>query len=198
MAEAPVVSVLDLLDAFRGNRVGELRSSLESSDYVYFRAYALPRPRVRIKAASKRIVEVNDGKMARLEYSLLYAALEAARKTANPVFGRIAELAGDYKAAAGYVALLWRMGVLEIPDREKALKLYMAYNSLSQKGYERRIARVLDMEVVLNTEAISKLPYDDLICVYRNGRLGCKYIVSRTVRSQAKAQLRAFNDALQG
>jgi hypothetical protein len=193
---APLVSVLELLTALREGRVDELKSRLSSSDYVYFRAYALPRPHIRVRAASKRLVELDSGKMARLEYSLFYASLEAAKQGGNPTFKRIAELVGDYKAAAGYIALMWRLGLVTLPDREKAITLYMAYNSLSQKGYERRIARVLDLPVLLNVEALAKLEHDDLLCVYLDGRLGCKYIVSKTTRDQAKAQLRAFNDAL--
>ena len=197
-AREPVVSVLDLLEALRQDRLGELKSRLESADYVYFRAYALPGPRIRVRAASKRIVDVDEGKMARLEYSLLYATLEAARRGAAPTFRRIAELAGDYKAAAGYVAALWRLGLVTLPDHSKALDLYMAYHSPSQKGYERRIARALDLPVQLNVDAVAKLEHDDLLCVYLGDRIGCKYIVSRTTRDQAKAQIRAFNDALRG
>ncbi len=190
------MSILELLEAMRAGKVSELKDALSKSDYVYFIAYAFPRPRVRIRAASKKIVDIDDGKLARLEYSLLYATLEAASKGGNPVFRRVAELAGDYKAAAGYIALLWRTGIVSIPDHEKAIKLYMAYNSLSQKGYERRIARVLDMELQLNVEEVKKLDHDRLTCVYLGDRIGCKYTVSKTARSQAKAQVRAFNDAL--
>ncbi len=197
MAESGVeVSVVNLLDVLKQGKLDDLLGGLEKLDHVYFKVYRLPRPVVRIRAASKRIVVVDEGKLARLEYSFLLSLLEAAKKGVNPVFRDFAVLVGDYKAAAGYLVEMWREGLVVPGDRSKMLDLLMAYNSLSQRGYERRIARALDMEFRLATEAIEKLGSERIICVYRDGKLGCKYTVSKALRSQAKAQVKAFNDAI--
>jgi hypothetical protein len=87
------------------------------------------------------------------------------------------------------------MGLVNFEDRDKALKIYEAAVSLSQKGYERRIAKALDARFELNTEDVAKLPHDDIVCVYKDGEYMCKYIVANCARSQAKAQVRAVIDA---
>ena len=88
------------------------------------------------------------------------------------------------------------MGYIVFDDNEKALKIYEAAVSLSQKGYERRIAKALDATFDLNLEALQKLPHDDILCVYKEGEYMCRYIVANCERSQAKAQVRALIDTV--
>ncbi|ABM80698.1 hypothetical protein [Hyperthermus butylicus] len=185
--------LVDLAQVANG-ALEEARKAIESGTFLV-RVYALPRPRLKIRA-SKRLIEVDEGRMARLEYALFRAVSEAKAKNAKPTFKEYAELVGDYKAAAAYLATLWRMGYVVFDDNEKALKIYEAAVSLSQKGYERRIAKALDATFDLNLEVLQKLPHDDILCVYREGEYMCRYIVANCERSQAKAQVRALMDTV--
>jgi hypothetical protein len=184
---------IDVLRLAESGSLEEARKAIESGTFTV-RVYSLPRPKLKIRA-SKRLIEVDEGKMARLEYALFKVTAEAKANGGKPTFKEFAETVGDYKAAAAYLATLWRMGLVSIDDQEKALKIYEAAVSLSQKGYERRIAKALDATFDLNVDAIAKLTYDDILCVYKDDEYMCKYIVSNCARSQAKAQVRAVIDA---
>ena len=190
------ISPLSMLKAAEGGKLKDLKTEVEKADYIVFKVYALPRPRLKIRSAKKKLVEVDEGKIARLEYSLFYTVINAALQGRKPTFKEFADLVGDWKAAAGYLSVLWRLGLVAFDDREKVLKMYTAFFSLSQKGYERRIAKSLDSTFTLNVEAIEKLPSDKLTCVFKNNKLGCRYIVSETERSQAKAEVKAVSDIL--
>ena len=191
MATSP--PVLDVAKLAGEGGLDEAKKNIESGTFV-IRVYSLPRPRLKIRA-SKKLIEVDDGKMARLEYALIKVLMEAKSRGEKPTFKEFAETVGDYKAAAAYIATLWRMGLVNFEDHDKALKIYEAAVSLSQKGYERRIAKALDARFELNTEDVAKLPHDDIVCVYKDGEYMCKYIVANCARSQAKAQVRAVIDA---
>ena len=190
------ISPLSVLKVAEEGKLKDLKAEVEKADYIVFRVYALPRPRLKIRSARKKLVEVDEGKIARLEYSLFYTAINAALQGRKPTFKEFADMVGDWKAAAGYLSVLWRLGLVLFDDREKALKMYTAFFSLSQKGYERRIAKSLDLAFTLNVEAIEKLPSDKLTCVFKNNKLGCRYIVSEAERNQAKAEVKAVSDIL--
>ncbi len=185
---------IDVARLAEAGALEEARKAIESGTFTV-RVYSLPRPKLKIRTAKKKLIEVDEGKLARLEYALFRVLAEAKAKGSKPTFKEFAELVGDYKAAAAYLATLWRMGLIVFEDQEKALKIYEAAVSLSQKGYERRIAKALDARFDLNTESLSKLAYDDILCVYKDGEYMCKYIVANCERDQAKAQVRAVVDA---
>jgi len=191
------VSATPMIDIAKlaGTSIDEARKAIEAERF-YIRVYALPRPRLRIRSPKKRIIDVDEGKLARLEYALIRSMLEAASKGSKPSFKDFAELAGDYKAAAAYIAALWRAGLIEFDDDSKAAEIYAAAVSLSQKSYERKIARALDSTFTIKTDKLAELPADQLLCIRREGKIYCRYIVSNTARSQAKAQVRALSDTL--
>jgi hypothetical protein len=186
-------ALIDVVRLAETGSLEEARKAIESGTFIV-RVYSLPRPKLKIRA-SKRLIEIDEGKMARLEYALVRVTAEAKANGGKPTFKTFAEVVGDYKAAAAYLATLWRMGLISFNDQEKALKIYEAAVSLSQKGYERRIAKALDATFDINLDAATKLAHDDIVCVYKNGEYMCKYIVSNCARSQAKAQVKAVIDA---
>ena len=185
---------IDVARLAESGNLEEARKAIESGTFTV-RVYSLPRPKLKIRSTKKKLIEIDEGKMARLEYALFRVVAEAKANGGKPTFKEFAETVGDYKAAAAYLATLWRMGLISFDDQEKALKIYEAAVSLGQKGYERRIVKALDATFDLNIEAIAKLAYDDILCVYKDGEYMCKYIVSNCARSQAKAQIRDVVDA---
>ncbi len=189
-------SVLTVLDAASQGKLGEVKKSFSESDGIVFTVYALPVPRLKIRTASKRLVELDEGKLQRLEYSLFRSLITAAAKGGKPRFQDFAVLVGDYKAAAAYISYMWRLGLVLFEDHDKALQLYMAANSLSQKRYERSVARALDAVFTINREALEKLEKDKIACIYQEESIYCRYIVSHAERFQAKAQVRAVADSL--
>jgi hypothetical protein len=188
MAEqAPVLDVAEAIT----KGVEEARSVFEKGRVVV-RVHALPRAELRIRAR-KRIIRLNEGKIARLEKELLRTALEA--KGAGIVFEDFARRVGDYKAAAAYLSFLWRNGFIVFEDKDAALNLFIAANALSQKTYEHKIAKALKASFRLDTERLAQQPFDDILCVQSNGRVLCRYIVANLPRSQAKAEVRALVEA---
>ncbi|HIQ23429.1 MAG TPA: hypothetical protein EYH50_00040 [Pyrodictium delaneyi] len=191
MSTTPLVDIVRLIET----GVEEARKAVEAGRF-HVKVYALPRPRLRIRSPKKKIIDVDEGRIARLEYALIRSLLAAKSRNSKPTFKEFAELAGDYKAAAAYIAALWRSGLVEFDDSTKAVDIYSAAMSLSQKGYERRIARALDATFTLKAEKLAELPADQLLCVQKEGRIYCRYTVTNTARSQAKAQVKAFNDTI--
>jgi len=190
------VSPLSLLDALSSGRGEELAKSIRESDYVVFRAYMLPRPQLKVRTWARRLVRLGEGELARLEYSLFYALYRAAKEGRRPTFREYADLAGNWRAAAGYLVELWRSGLVSFSDESRILDLYTAYATIRRKGYARRISRCLNLEYTVDKGSLEKQPYDDIKCIYYDGKLLCKYIVSSLPRSQAKAEVRAAADAL--
>ncbi len=101
---------------------------------------------------------------------------------------------GPLQAAAAYLAFLWRNGLVRFTDNNHALNIFIAANSLSQKTYEHKIVKSLNAEFSVDVEKLKSLPGDDIVCVQRDGRVLCRYAVSATPRTQAKAQVRAIID----
>ncbi len=190
-----MVGTVDLARLLHGQDLEEARKTIESGE-AEFKVYAFPRPRLKIRTPKKRLVELEEGKIARLEYSLVRASITATLSKRKPSFRDVATLAGDYKAAAAYLAFLWRVGLVMFDDQEAATSLYMASSALSQKTYEHKISKILDATFSINAERLATLPSDTVYCVYREGALGCKYIVANCARSQAKAEIRGIIDAL--
>lgn len=188
------VSLLDLRKAVTSNNVKGFLDKLEREEKFFFRVYALPWREFKIRAVGKRLIKVEEGKLRRLEYSLMKLYVLKGSIT----FKDFAIMVGDYKAAVGYLLNLADEGIISFNDRDTILYLYMAHAPLSQKRYERNVARILDKKFTLNEELIARLSYDDLPCVYDAELRGvlCRYLTSNTRREQAKAQVRAFNDAL--
>jgi len=190
------VSPLSLLEALSSGRGEEVAKSIRESDYVVFRAYMLPRPVLKVRTWARRLLRLGEGELARLEYALFYSLYKAAREGRSPVFKEYADLVGNWRAAAGYLVELWRSGLVTFSDESRILDLYTAYTTIRRKGYARRIARCLDLGFNIDREALGKQPYDDITCIYYDGKLLCKYIVANLPRSQAKAEVRAAADAL--
>ena len=190
-----MAGIVDLARLLSGQDLEEARRTIESGE-AEFKVYALPRPRLKIRTPKKRLVELEEGKIARLEYSLVRASISAALEGRKPLFKDVATLAGDYKAAAAYLAFLWRTGLVVFDNQEATANLYIASNALSQKTYEHKISKILDATFGVNAEKAAALPSDIVYCVYREGALGCKYIVANCARSQAKAEIRGVIDAL--
>jgi len=190
-----MVGTIDLAKLLSGQDLEETRKTIESGE-AKFKVYALPRPRLKIRTPKKRLVELEEGKIARLEYSLVRASISAALDDRKPSFRDVATLAGDYKAAAAYLAFLWRAGLVVFDSQEAATSLYIASSALSQKTYEHKISKILNAAFSINAEKVAALPSDTIYCVYREEALGCKYIVANCARSQAKAEIRGIIDAL--
>ncbi len=190
-----MAGMIDLARLLSGQDLEEARKTIEGGE-AEFKVYALPRPRLKIRTPKKRLMELEEGKIARLEYSLVRATISAALDGRKPSFKDVATLAGDYKAAAAYLAFLWRTGLVVFDSQEAAMNLYIASSALSQKTYEHRISKVLGATFSINTEKVARLPSDTIYCVYREGTLGCKYIVASCARSQAKAEIRGITDTL--
>lgn len=188
---------VDIAKLVSGQGLEDARKIIESGE-ARFRVYALPRTSLRIRTARKRLVRLDEGKVARLEYSLTRSVIEAKARGNKPVFEDFARLVGDYKAAAAYLAFLWMNGIVVFDDASIGSNLYVASNALSQKTYEHRIAKVLRASFDINAEKVASLPSDVIECVYRDGALACKYIVSNCAKSQAKAEIRGVVDALMG
>ena len=165
------------------------RKALESEGPVVIRVYALPGGRLRIRAR-KRVIALTEGSVARLVYALVASVSRAAGEGRKPRFRDFATLAGDWKAAAAYLARLVEEG-LATPPGGDAASLFMAAGSMRQKTYEHRVARIADGEFEVDLDALAKLPTDEILCVQRGGRVACRYIVANTARSIAKAQVRA-------
>ena len=185
MAVAQEVPRIDVADVAVGS-VDQARAGLEKGEAL-IRVYALPVTRLAIRA-KKRIIRLDEGKLGRLVYSLVIASAKGGGSFAFKDYG---DLVGDYKAAAAYLAFLWRSGLVEFEDPQVGVNLYIAANSLSQKTYEHRIARVLGARAKLNVEKLRQLPSDEILCVQRNGLVLCRYIVANAPRPIAKAQARA-------
>lgn len=179
---------VDVADIVNGN-VSQARDVLEKGQAL-IRVYALPRSRLSIRA-KKKIIRLDEGKLARLEYALVYVASKAASEKRKPTFKEYAELVGDYKAAAAYLAFLWRNGLVAFSNDSTALNILAAANSLSQKTYEHKIAKSLTAEFSINAEKLKNLPGDDIVCVQSQGKVLCRYVTSNASRLQAKAQVRA-------
>ncbi len=187
MAEKPVVDIVDVVEA-GPDRVKE---ALEKGAAV-IRVHALPRTELRIRAR-KRIIRLDEGKLARLEKALFRKLIDG--RGGAIAFKDYADLVGDYKAAAAYLAFLWRSGLVSFEDAEAGLNLYIAANALSQKTYEHKIAKVLDKRFKVDLARIREAPSDDIVCVQRGGRVLCRYVVANLPRSQAKAEVRAAIEA---
>ncbi|RUM47619.1 MAG: hypothetical protein DSY37_01960 [Hyperthermus sp.] len=188
---AQAVGTIDIADVVSG-KVDDAKSVISSGLFRVV-VYALPRASLRIRAR-RRIIELSEGSLSRLEYAAILVHGRARSSGRSPSFKEFAEVAGDYKAAAVYMAFLWRSGLISFEDDKKALDLYIAANSLSQKTYEHRLARVLDSVFNINMQAFRSLNSTSVACAQRNGLVLCRYAVARPLRSQAKAQVRALLD----
>ena len=165
------------------------KRALESESTVVIRVYALPADGLRIRAR-KRVISLDEGSIARLVYALVTSAASAAGEGRRPRFREFASAAGDWKAAAAYLARLVEEG-LATPPGGDAASLLAAANTMRQKTYEHSVARIADGEFEVNTDRFAGLPADEILCVQRGGRVACRYIVASMPRSVAKAQIRA-------
>lgn len=186
---------VDIAKLISGQELESARKAIESGE-IKFRVYALPRTNLKIRTPRKKLVELDEGKIARLEYSLIRTVVEAKLRGKKPIFEEFAQLVGDYKAAAAYLAFLWMNNIIVFDDPSTGNYLYIASNALSQKTYEHKIAKVLKASFDVNSEKVTSLPSDVIDCVYREDTLACRYIVSNCARSQAKAEIRGVVDAL--
>ncbi|BEP17708.1 hypothetical protein PYJP_10600 [Pyrofollis japonicus] len=186
---------IDVAKLLAGEGLEEARKAIEAGEAI-FKTYALPRPKLKIRSTKKRLVSIDEGKLNRLEYALVYTVLKAIRDGKKPVFEDFAKSVGDYKAAAAYLAFLWRSGIVSFSNPQDAANIYVASSALSQKTYEHKISKAIKAEFSVNTENLAKLPSDNIACIYRDGNLACRYIVANCERGQAKAQIRGVFDAL--
>ena len=182
---AQEVAFVDVADVASGN-VDAAKAALEKGA-ARVRVYAVPAAELRIRA-KKRLIRLDEGKLARLIYSLIVAS---AKGNGSFAFRDYGQLVGDFKAAAAFLAFLWRNGLVSFEDEATALNVYIAANSISQKTYEHKIAKVLDKRVTLNIDALRRLPSDEILCVQRDGYVLCRYVVANAPRHIAKAQTRA-------
>lgn len=187
-SELPRVDVADVISG----AISKAKEALDKGQAVVH-VYAMPRTNLSVRA-KKRIIRLDEGKIARLEYALVYVVSKALSENKRPIFKEYAELVGDYKAAAAYLAFLWRNGLVRFTDSNHALNIFIAANSLSQKTYEHKIVKSLNAEFTVDIDKLKSLPGDDIVCVQRDGRVLCRYVVSTTPRAQAKAQVRAIID----
>jgi len=185
--------LIDLVKLLRGEF--EEAKEVFGRDTFNIAIYGLPRSRLRIKTYSKRIEELSEGKISRLEYSIIYTYLDSLKEGKTPRFREFADLAGDYKAASAYISFLVSSGYVSIED--KYLKdLYSATYFLRRKTYEHAISRLLDMEFSIDVEKLGKSNREEIVCAKGDDTIICKYAVRFIPKSQAKAITRATLDFL--
>ncbi|MET1128022.1 MAG: hypothetical protein ABWW70_01740 [Thermoproteota archaeon] len=189
MTASATLPVVDVVDVLKGDN--EALKQL-SRDVFAVRVRLLPRPRIRIRA-KKRVIPVEDSKIARAEYALLRASMEEALGIGSSTFRRIATLLGDYKVAAAYIVALWQDGFVEL-DREASLLLYRASASMSQKTYEHSIAKAIDAHVKVSIESLEKSPAEEILCASKEDITACRYLLTRIPKDQAKAEVKALID----
>ena len=183
-------AVLDIVDAVKAGPE-QVKAALEQGKVV-FRVHSLPRAQLRIRAR-KRIIRLDEGKLAKLEKELVKALVEA---RGGPIrFEEYAKRVGDFKAAAAYLSFLWRNGIVRFEDQEATLNVFMAANAFSQKTYEHKIAKVVGKTFQVDLEKIKSGAADEITCVQAGGRVLCRYVAANLPRSQAKAEVRALIEA---
>ncbi len=168
--------------------VGKLRG-LSDKELVEFVVYALPRRPLRYMTSSQRWHVTSEGQLDRLEYALLYTAIEA--RGAFP-FRLFAERAGDFRAAAAYAWMLIGEGVLK-PVEGDHVALLTASLLRSKGGYWRLSKKLEGIRLEVDWDAVAKLENEPLTCVKLPNRIGCKYVTARVPREQAKVQARVLN-----
>lgn len=183
-------AVIDIIDAVKAGPE-QVKKALEQGRVV-FRVYPLPRAQLRIRA-KKRIIRLDEGKLAKLEKELIKALIEARGGAVR--FEEYAKRVGDFKAAAAYLSILWRNGIIQFEDQETALNVFIAANAFSQKTYEHKIAKVIGKTFQVDLEKIRSSTADEITCVQADGRVLCRYIATNLPRSQAKAEVRALIEA---
>ncbi len=187
------VSLARLISAIREGKVKSLIEELEKTDKLFFLSYRLPRVPIKVRNPRKELVELNPGIFNRLEYALLKATIEAAKNGRLPVFKDIAELASDYKATAKYLVILSENNFVMLPDPEKASKLIEATKMLSEIRYQRRIAKVLDLPVIVNFKLLEERAVK-LNCKFKENKIVCLYTSHDEEREQDKLQVKIFNE----
>ncbi len=181
------VSLVELARA-RDEVVGKLRG-LADKELVEYVVYALPRRPLRYMTSSQRWHVTSEGQLDRLEYALLYTAIEAG----GPFpFRSFAERAGDFRAAAAYAWMLRGEGLLRVVEGDPVVLLTAAI--LRSKGGYWRLSKKLDaVKLEVLWDAVERLENEALTCVKLPSRIGCKYVTARVPREQAKVQARVLN-----
>ena len=168
--------------------VGKLRG-LPDKELVEYVVYALPRRPLRYMTSSQRWHVTTEGQLDRLEYALLYTAIEARGPFQFRVF---AERGGDFRAAAAYAWMLIGEGILR-PVEGDHVALLTASVLRSKGGYYRLSKKLEGIKLEVVWDAVEKLANEPLTCVKLPTRIGCKYVTSRVPREQAKVQARVLN-----
>ncbi len=195
MSEASVVLSFSYSDVRRNSLEGQLdafKKTLDEAKKFILVLPALPRPVLKIRAPGKRLVKIDEGKIARLEYSTLLALL----REKEPSIKTIAVTAGDYKATIGYLLFLYEQGLLAFSSSSTAYLAAQAHLSLSQKRYERIIRKIIDEKVLLNEDKFNALDKEEIPCIYYEGEILCRYLARKAPRSQLKAYVKAINSLL--
>ena len=181
------VSLLDL--ARSPDEVVEKLRGLPDKELVEFVVYALPRRPIRYMTCSQRWHVATEGQLDRLEYALLYTAIEA--RGPFP-FRTFAERGGDFRAAAAYAWMLIGEGLLK-PVEGDHVALLTASVLRSKGGYYRLSKKLDAIKLEMVWDAVAKLENEPLTCVKLPSRIGCKYVTARVPREQAKVQARVLN-----
>ncbi len=187
-------ALIDLVKLLRG----EFEEAKKVFERETFRIaiYGLPRSRLRIRTYSRKIEELSEGKLSRLEYSIIYTHLSSVRENRAPRLREFADLVGDYKAASAYIAFLVSLGLVTIED--KYLKdLYSAAYFLRRKTYEHAISRVLEAEFSLDIGKLGENSREEIVCAKSTDTVLCRYAVKYIPKSQAKAITKAVIDFLE-
>jgi len=183
-AGQPRVDVADVIAA----GPGQAKQAMSGKTFLV-RVYSFPTPRIRVRAR-RRVIEVEEGAIARLVYALVLASGKAAAEGRKPRFREFADAAGDWTAAATYLFELVRAGLATPPGGDGG-SLAVAASSMRQKAYEKSVARIADGEFEVLVDRVRGLEGDGLVCVNVDGRVACRY-VTRIPRGIAKAQVRAL------
>ncbi|WP_048191813.1 hypothetical protein [Pyrolobus fumarii] len=181
------VSLLDLAKSPR--EVVEKLRGLPDKELVEYVVYALPRRVLRYMTTSQRWHVTTQGQLDRLEFALLYTAIEAGGPFA---FRTFAERSGDFRAAAAYAWMLIGEGILK-PVEGDHVALLTASILRSKGGYWRLSKKLDAIKLELVWDAVAKLDNEALTCVKLPSRIGCKYMTARVPREQAKVQAKVLN-----
>ncbi len=169
--------------------VVEKLKGLPDKELVEYVVYALPRRPLRYMTSSQRWHVTSEGQLDRLEYALLYTAIEA--RGAFP-FRTFAERSGDFRAAAAYAWMLIGEGLLR-PVEGDHVALLTASVLRSKGGYYRLSKKLDAIKLEMVWDVVEKLTSEPITCVKLPSRIGCKYVTARVPREQAKVQARVLN-----
>ncbi len=190
--EASIFRFSDIRSHSLNGQLNVFKEVVEKLEGFVIAVPVLPRRVLKIRSTRRRLLRLEEGKIARLEYAFIYSVLVSDK----PVINNTAILAGDLKATIGYLAFLAENGIIAFQEPDTLSLLAQAHLSLSRKRYERIAQRVKNRSYTLVEEKISQLPEEKIPCIYYENQLLCRYYSTVAPRSQLKAYIKAINSLL--